>query len=73
MGIHAGDHSIYPDCRQEFRDVDFEAFKLGNWGSEKGGYVYANDVESTTSIGGGKSTPIVDPQANDEVDSELPF
>jgi 7-cyano-7-deazaguanine synthase len=35
MGIHAGDHSIYPDCRQEFRDADFEAFKLGNWGSEK--------------------------------------
>jgi 7-cyano-7-deazaguanine synthase len=34
MGIHAGDHSIYPDCRQEFRDADFEAFKLGNWGSE---------------------------------------
>jgi 7-cyano-7-deazaguanine synthase len=35
MGIHAGDHAIYPDCRQEFRDADFEAFKLGNWGSEK--------------------------------------
>jgi 7-cyano-7-deazaguanine synthase len=35
MGIHAGDHSIYLDCRQEFRDADFEAFKLGNWGSEK--------------------------------------
>jgi len=35
MGIHAGDHDIYPDCRQEFRDVDFEAFKMGNWGSEK--------------------------------------
>jgi 7-cyano-7-deazaguanine synthase len=35
MGIHAGDHEIYPDCRQEFRDADFEAFKLGNWGSEK--------------------------------------
>ena len=35
LGIHAGDHSIYPDCRQEFRDADFEAFKLGNWGSEK--------------------------------------
>ena len=34
MGIHAGDHSIYPDCRQEFRDVDFEAFKLGNWNAE---------------------------------------
>ena len=35
MGIHAGDHAIYPDCRQEFRDADFEAFKIGNWGSEK--------------------------------------
>jgi len=35
MGIHAGDHAIYPDCRQEFRDIDFEAFKAGNWGAEK--------------------------------------
>lgn len=35
MGIHAGDHAIYPDCRQEFRDADFEAFKVGNWDSEK--------------------------------------
>ena len=35
MGIHAGDHEIYPDCRQEFRDVDFEAFKVGNWGSNR--------------------------------------
>jgi 7-cyano-7-deazaguanine synthase len=35
MGIHAGDHAIYPDCRQEFRDIDFEAFKAGNWGAGK--------------------------------------
>jgi len=34
MGIHAGDHAIYPDCRQEFRDADLEAFKIGNWDSE---------------------------------------
>jgi len=34
MGIHAGDHAIYPDCRQEFRDMDFVAFKTGNWDSE---------------------------------------
>ena len=34
LGIHSGDHAIYPDCRQEFRDADMEAFKLGNWGSE---------------------------------------
>jgi len=31
MGIHAGDHAIYPDCRQEFRDIDYEAFLAGNW------------------------------------------
>ena len=35
MGIHSGDHDIYPDCRQEFRDADFEAFRSGNWGSER--------------------------------------
>jgi 7-cyano-7-deazaguanine synthase len=38
LGIHAGDHAIYPDCRQEFRDADDTAFRLGNWGSEKVGY-----------------------------------
>jgi 7-cyano-7-deazaguanine synthase len=38
MGIHAGDFSIYPDCRAEFRDADDVAFRLGNWGSEKVGY-----------------------------------
>jgi len=38
LGIHAGDHSIYPDCRQEFRDADDHAFRVGNWGSEKVGY-----------------------------------
>ena len=31
MGIHAGDHAIYPDCRQEFRDADYKAFVEGNW------------------------------------------
>jgi 7-cyano-7-deazaguanine synthase len=30
LGIHAGDHSIYPDCRQEFKDADDAAFRLGN-------------------------------------------
>ena len=35
MGIHAGDHAIYPDCRQEFRDADFKAFQIGNWNSER--------------------------------------
>ena len=35
LGIHAGDHAIYPDCRQEFRDADDEAFRIGNWDADK--------------------------------------
>ena len=38
MGIHAGDHAIYPDCRQEFRDADDHAFRIGNWEAERVGY-----------------------------------
>ena len=38
LGIHAGDHAVYPDCRQEFRDADDNAFRLGNWDAEKVGY-----------------------------------
>jgi 7-cyano-7-deazaguanine synthase len=47
LGIHAGDFSIYPDCRQEFRDADDNAFRLGNWGAEKVGYFtpYINDMK----------------------------
>ena len=39
MGIHAGDHAIYPDCRQEFRDADYNAFKEGNWDADKVTYM----------------------------------
>lgn len=38
LGIHAGDHAIYPDCRQEFRDADDAAFRMGNWDADKVGY-----------------------------------
>jgi 7-cyano-7-deazaguanine synthase len=38
LGIHNGDHAVYLDCRQEFRDADDHAFRVGNWGSEKVGY-----------------------------------
>lgn len=38
MGIHAGDHAVYPDCRQEFRDADDAAFRMGNWDAERVGY-----------------------------------
>ena len=38
LGIHAGDHAVYPDCRQEFRDADDAAFRIGNWEAERVGY-----------------------------------
>jgi len=45
MGIHAGDHAIYPDCRQEFRDIDYDAFCAGNWDADRVRYYtpYLND------------------------------
>ena len=49
------------------------------WDSEKGGYVYSNDETSEVSMGGSQKTQlksineVADPQANDEVDEELPF
>ena len=38
LGIHSGDHQIYPDCRQEFRDADDAAFRMGNWDADRVGY-----------------------------------
>ncbi len=35
LGVHSGDHAIYPDCRPEFYEAIFKAFQLGNWDSEK--------------------------------------
>ena len=35
LGVHSGDHEIYPDCRPEFYDALEHAFKVGNWDSEK--------------------------------------
>ena len=56
LGIHAGDHAIYPDCRQEFRDADDHAFRLGNWGAEKVNYF-------TPYLEGNKYTILQDGQA----------
>ena len=35
LGVHSGDHAIYPDCRPEFYQQLGEAFAVGNWDSEK--------------------------------------
>jgi 7-cyano-7-deazaguanine synthase len=33
LGVHSGDHSIYPDCTDNWRKADEHAFKVGNWDS----------------------------------------
>jgi 7-cyano-7-deazaguanine synthase len=53
MGIHAGDHQIYRDCRQEFRDADYEAFLEGN----ENGYLVKH---YTPYLFGNKSTILED-------------
>ena len=35
LGVHSGDHAIYPDCRPEFYRALEHAFSIGNWGSEQ--------------------------------------
>lgn len=34
IAAHGGDHTIYPDCRQEFMDAFLLAVKEGNWNAE---------------------------------------
>jgi len=35
LGVHSGDHAIYPDCRPEFYEAIHHAFAIGNWDSER--------------------------------------
>ena len=35
LGVHSGDHAIYPDCRPEFYDALITAFQVGNWDADK--------------------------------------
>ena len=35
LGVHSGDHAIYPDCRPQFYKALEHAFHIGNWDSEK--------------------------------------
>ena len=50
LGIHSGDHAVYPDCRPEFRDALEYAFKIGNWDSEKVSYYVPYLEGNKTSI-----------------------
>jgi len=60
LGVHSGDHEIYPDCRPEFYESLEGAFSIGNWGSERVSL-------HLPYISGDKSTILVD--ANDSISS----
>ncbi len=48
VGVHAGDHFIYPDCRPEFIDAMSLALRLGNAGFAPAGFqVHAPFVNIT--------------------------
>jgi 7-cyano-7-deazaguanine synthase len=34
LGLHSGDHTIYPDTTEEFRQSCLNTFRIGNWNSE---------------------------------------
>ncbi|MBH33628.1 MAG: 7-cyano-7-deazaguanine synthase [Euryarchaeota archaeon] len=35
LGVHSGDHEIYPDCRPQFYEALGKAFRIGNWESHR--------------------------------------
>lgn len=39
LGLHQGDHTIYPDCTQESQQMARELYRISNWDSEKVDYV----------------------------------
>lgn len=82
MSQWVGDEMTWEDVYSKKPVEYLEAIARGEtprWDSEKGGYVYSNDETSEVSVGGStKVQPksineVADPQANDEVDEELPF
>ena len=50
LGVHSGDHAIYPDCRPEFYRALEHAFQLGNWDSERVGFELPFLMKDKTSI-----------------------
>ena len=62
LGVHSGDHAIYPDCRPEFYHALANAFEVGNWDSDKvsfylpyleydKSYILRQALESTKKLG----------------------
>jgi len=80
MADWVGDEMTWEDVYSKKPLEYLEAIARGEtprWDSEKGGYVYSNDETSEVSMGGTPApksiNEVADPQANDEIDEELPF
>lgn len=82
MADWVGDELTWEDVYSKKPVEYLEAIARGEtprWDSEKGGYVYSNDETAEFSMGGtpkmeSKSiNEVADPQANAEIDEELPF
>ena len=39
LGVHGGDHTIYPDCRPESIQMAAELYRISNWDSERVDYI----------------------------------
>ena len=50
LGVHSGDHAIYPDCRPEFYRALEHAFAIGNWDSDRVSFTLPYLNEDKTSI-----------------------
>ena len=40
LGVHSGDHHIYPDCRLDFYNKDYKAFLSGNYDANRVKYFH---------------------------------
>ena len=50
LGVHSGDHAIYPDCRPEFYRALEHAFAIGNWDSDRVSFTLPYLNEDKTGI-----------------------
>jgi hypothetical protein len=80
MSDWVGDELTWEDVYSKKAVEYLEAIARGEtprWDSEKGGYVYSNTETSEVSMGGTPApksiNEVADPQANAEIDEELPF
>ena len=62
LGVHSGDHAIYPDCRPEFYHALQSAFEIGNWESDKVRFdlPYLNGDKTSILLDALESTQLLD-------------